>query len=123
MAPLPYHVCDRDVVLVPVWDGRRGGPGSAYLFVAPETPQAPRARRRVRAYSLTARVLDALAQGPRTGRSIAAELRRSSASVCGALYGLMRRGEVIICGEAPVDPRQHFGRRSEHVYARVGGQS
>ena len=126
MSMLPYHLFERgrdhDVELVTVWDGTSAGAsGTRYLEAVEEAPRRQPARV-LDFRSLTDRVLDALASGPRTARQIATEVERSMPDVCGILYGLRQRGHVVIHGEHALDPTKAYGRRSEHVYARTGGR-
>lgn len=109
-----------EMIGVVVWDGRRNGPGSAYLVALPEPPR--RQPGKVLDFrSLTDQILDALGRRPRTARGLANDLGRSIHDISGTLYSLRQRGLVCRQDGKPVDPRVGFGRKSEHVYRLVEG--
>lgn len=98
-----------------VWDGRREGPGSAYLVAEPERPSTLIAR-----VPLTERVAVLLRRQPMTLKQMAEALSLSPGTVHVALWHLREAGRAAQVGTTPTNGR-HFGRRFEHVYGLVEG--
>lgn len=98
-----------------VWDGRKNGPGSAYLVAAPEAPAAPVAPK----VTLSARVLALLRETPRTTAEIAVALGVSTSTAQSVVWLLRQAGRIVIAEHRPVTARA-FGRRVEYVYGLAG---
>jgi hypothetical protein len=103
--------------LTVVWDGRRSGPGGAYLGLdehetAPPPPTTPR---RESNRELRARVLASLRKAPKTMLELADDVGASMERVNGVLWSLRQTHAVVVVGERPrADVR--YGRRIENVY-------
>jgi predicted ArsR family transcriptional regulator len=95
-------------------DGRKNGPGSAYLVATPEPTRTP-APRTVR--DLAAGIRAALDEFPMTMTEIAEQLGVTTAAVNGALWQLRQQGQVVVVGERPRDARR-YGRSTEYLYGR-----
>lgn len=103
-----------------VWDGRKDGPGSAYLTLAPE-PAPVAAVATTDRQTVSARVLAALRVQAMTSTALAAHLGVTSSVVQQVLWMLRQHERVVIVARQPLDPHgRHFGRRAEYVYGLAG---
>lgn len=103
-----------------VWDGRRNGPGGAYLVTEPDVAQSEAIDRREELEALRRRVLLVLDEGPQTLHELADRLQVSTDIVGRALAVLRGRGAVEKCGERPWLGRPpHWRGRTLSVYRRV----
>lgn len=106
-----------DLIGVVVWDGRKNGPGSAYLVADPEPPaQAPPKR-----VTLSERILTVLAQrGPMTTKELGAEFGASVDGLRSVMWLLVDTGRIEVVGQRNVTAHgRTFGRRFERVYGLV----
>jgi hypothetical protein len=109
-----------------VWDGRRQGPGGAYLAAeveavvaataAPHPPQQPRQS----SGDVGRLVLVSLQGGPKTLRELVDDTGLSMDRVNEALYVLQRYRDVERVGERPCETGGAWGRQLAFVYGVRG---
>ena len=101
------------------WDGRKDGPGSAYLVATPEPPRTQLPPRTVR--DLAGEICAALAEFPMSMAELSDELGVTQSAINGALWALRQRGDVDVVGERPrrrSSSARAWGRSTEYLYGR-----
>ena len=113
-----------------IWDGRRSGPGGAFLFVEPETPAEAgslpryRTRQRVSRAQVAASITKLLDDdGPLTMRELCQASGFSVDRVNRVLYIMRRRGQVVVAGERPRVGSGGYGRDVESLYGLPRSQA
>ena len=108
-----------------IWDGRRAGPGGAYIFADQHPTLIPASAWRVDRTSVRATVERLLQQKPMTMRQLADASGVDVHNINGALSQLQKHDVVAVIGSVPLtraDGRQaYYGRSKEKLYALTGG--
>lgn len=109
-----------------LWDGRRNGPGGAYLCTDEHPIVQPVSTRQpvvMRAVPVSEIVLGALVNGPQTLREIADAHGLDGTNVNSALHQAKKKGLVEVVGVRTVEGGygrgSNYGRKGESIYALV----